>query len=685
MTQRRGRTSKPTVSPIAESRRVRDRGQLRQNPLAAPQRDGSLWVDAHRLKPLADNIVQFDGSAQGLPVMRRLPVGPLHRLRQAFHPRKPRFVALTARPIQPLSHRSRQPDEPAGTRWVMSSFSHTGALETATSNGCYGVSAAWGRFTSQCVFLEAVPILSLIELRAARAGCCDARRRWLITDPLNYPEYQIPNSVAGGSPLLEVEVEFLTRPKQSGGTRLEILPDLATSTYLQAVANRLSERDLDLESSLSARIFSLQLKQENPYDVWSDNVPAWIRAELDDGRAVAIADIRDYYGSVDSTQIKTALRRPELEQATSDDAILLIEKLNSLPGPEGTTRSGIPVAPDEFFWLLGDLVLGPIDVALTGQPTVLSHMRWVDDYFLATSPGRVDCAVAQLAKILGERGFQLNEAKTRVFCSVEQFERATLAREHRIITDLFMAGAAGGLLAGQLGRLGDLVQREPRASIEENRLWRRLYALARRLKNPLLLDRALADLDRLPNAELPILGYLGAFSWRHPAAEKLGALLSAGGPDSRGLGMLRALLASEVDVPRELHPLLLNLVESPKSGLHPFCRVLAYGCLVKMRAAGRARSEATEALLHALGGLQSATARRVGIELLWLQPPLRQKLRKAITEDRSPVVRSLASLVDGRRENRKFVQLTARAPSLMDWDGLDTRLANAFGLPRGLD
>lgn len=414
-------------------------------------------------------------------------------------------------------------------------------------------------------------------------------------------------------------------------------------------------------------------------------MPAWIRAELDDGRAVAIADIRDYYGSVDSTQIKTALRRPELEQATSDDAILLIEKLNSLPGPEGTTRSGIPVAPDEFFWLLGDLVLGPIDVALTGQPTVLSHMRWVDDYFLATSPGRVDCAVAQLAKILGERGFQLNEAKTRVFCSVEQFERATLAREHRIITDLFMAGAAGGLLAGQLGRLGDLVQREPRASIEENRLWRRLYALARRLKNPLLLDRALADLDRLPNAELPILGYLGAFSWRHPAAEKLGALLSAGGPNSRGLGMLRALLASEVDVPRELHPLLLNLVELPKSGLHPFCRVLAYGCLVKMRAAGRARSEATEALLHALGGLQSATARRVGIELLWLQPPLRQKLRKAITEDRSPVVRSLASLVDGRRENRKFVQLTARAPSLMDWDGLDTRLANAFGLPRGLD
>ena len=528
-------------------------------------------------------------------------------------------------------------------------------------------------------------ILTSTELRIAGAGCHDARRRLLITDPLNYPEWQVPDFVEVSCPQSEVDAEFLTRPKQSGGIRLEILPDFGTSTYLQAVANRLSERDLNLEYSLSARLFGLQFAQENPYEVWSGSVPTWIRGELDNGRTVIIADIRNYFGSVAPVQIKAALERATLETAIIDEVLILMDKLNSLSDPKSTTCSGIPVAPDEFFWLVSDLVLGPTDIALKGDPAVLSHARWVDDYFLSTARGMGDRAVGRLALILAEHGFSLNEDKTRIFSSVEQFEQATLAPEHQIITDLFLTSSAGAISVPQKARISALIEQAPTKSIDDLRLWKRLYALAHGLRSPLLLDRAQADLDRLPGAELPILGYIGAFGWDHLATDKLAMLLFAEQPDTRSLSTLRALLASPADVPSELTSSLLRLVRSPPTGVHAFSRVLAYACLVKMPSS-RARSEAAEALLYVLGSLRSATTRRVGIELLWLQPRLRPQLRQMIRQDSSPWVRSLAHLIDdggrvGRKVDRRIRHVPSRPPSLIDWGGLDARLANAFSLP----
>ncbi len=323
-----------------------------------------------------------------------------------------------------------------------------------------------------------------MELRIARAGCCDARRRWLITDPLNYPEYQMLDLAEIGD-TSEVEVEFLTRPKQSGGVRLEILPNIATSAYLQAVVNRLSDLDLDLDlpNSLSAQLFGLQLTQENPYDIWSVDMPAWIRAELENGRTVVIADIRDYFGSVADLQIKAALRRVGLEHRIIDDVLLLLNKLNALPGPKGSERSGIPIAPDEFFWLISDLVLGPVDAEVRKCPAILAHMRWVDDYFLSTNSGMEYRAVEQLISALAQHGYSINADKTRIFSSVEQFEQATLAREHRIITDLFRISAGGVISTLQHNRFAELVHRPPGKSAEELRLWKRLYALARRLRS----------------------------------------------------------------------------------------------------------------------------------------------------------------------------------------------------------
>jgi hypothetical protein len=533
--------------------------------------------------------------------------------------------------------------------------------------------------------LVATQTFTPIELHIARAGCCDARRRWLITDPLNYPDYQSLDLIKTNSVPSEADAEFLTRAKQSGGVRLEILPDIVTSTYLQAAANRFSDRDLGLENSLSAQLFGLQLTQENPYDIWSVDMPAWICSQLESGRTVVIADIRDYFESVSDLQMEMALKKFISGDNIINFVLLLISHLNSLPGPNNTARSGIPIAPDEFFWLLSDLVLGPIDIAVKDCPSVLAHMRWVDDYFLATNSGMEDQTIGQFASALAQHGFRINETKTRVYSSVEQFERATFTREHRIVTDLFRISSAGTISTLQQIRFAELVDRPPGKSAEESRLWKRLYALARTLDSPLLIDRALADLDRLPSAELQILSYLGAFGWRDSAMDRLGKLLWTAEPATLSLGALRALLASTVEVPRELTSVLVQLVRSPQMGLHPFCRVLAYACLLRMPFSD-ARTEATEALLSVLGSLNSVTTRRVGIELLWLHPRLRPVLRQMIAKDRSAEVRSLAYLIEyghyaGRETSPGINRVPRAVPNLMNWGDLETRLSKAFRLP----
>ena len=288
-----------------------------------------------------------------------------------------------------------------------------------------------------------------------------------------------------------VEAEFLTRPKPSVGVRLELLPDIATSTYLQGVANRLTQQELALERSLSARLFNFQFSQENPYDVWSVSVPSWIRSELDNGRTVIIVDIRDYFGSVAAGQIEGVLRGRHLDQTLIDNVLVLISKINSLPDIENNTRSGIPVAPDDLFWLIGDILLGTTDLAIKNCGSVISHVRWVDDFFVSTFRGMERKTIENVSSIIGEHGFSINYDKTRIYTSVEQFDRETFTREHQIITELFhTAASAGALSEQQRAQLAALVEETAAGSIGDVRLWKRVYALARRLKDPLLLNRA---------------------------------------------------------------------------------------------------------------------------------------------------------------------------------------------------
>lgn len=531
-------------------------------------------------------------------------------------------------------------------------------------------------------------ILKPAELWAAWSTCQAERERWLISDPLRYAEFEltgVPPTVSQAEPHA-VEVESLTKPKQSGGVRLEVFLDVRSATFLQAVANRLGEGDLGLEHSLSAPLFGLRLKQENPYELWSASVLTWIRRELSFGRAVVMVDLVDYFGSVKPTQIELALRAAGLGGELLEHTRRMLEAISLAPDLSGQIRSGLPISPEELYWLVADLVLAPIDAAIEGAPSIRSHARWVDDFLLAVEPRHIDAGVQEMETVLEDHGFRLNRAKTRVFGSREEFDREFLTKDHEILSELFVAQATGRLTDLQKEAFADVVERQEGSGPQAARLVKRMYGLARVIDWPLLVPRARLDLERFPTTELQILSYLGQFGWPEGTEGVVLDSITSPRTDSRALSGLRAVLDSASPIGVDLRHKLRNLVHDGSQRAHPFAVALAFACL-----AGEARPDTLltdgRALMKRAPDLRSATARRVAFELFCLVPQLRKTVRERIGQDPSPTVRGLDAFFQAERSAGRPLRLLnvlgARTPHRFQWGGLDARIATVL-LPEEL-
>ena len=125
--------------------------------------------------------------------------------------------------------------------------------------------------------------------------------------------------------------------------------------------------------------------------------------------------IEDYFGSVPTPLIETALNCAGLDDATVADVSDTIQAINSIPDHAGATRRGIPVSQDDLFWYVADLVLRPVDKLLAQHPGIRHHLRWVDDFFIAVdNNAAVDHALRVLTAALAPIGLHRNLAKTRV-------------------------------------------------------------------------------------------------------------------------------------------------------------------------------------------------------------------------------------------------------------------------------
>ena len=482
---------------------------------------------------------------------------------------------------------------------------------------------------------------SASDLQAAFAECQERWAHSLVIDPLELPQvYDAPCTVhAQKAP--PVEVELLTRPKTGGGTRLEVVPDCATSFRLQAVARRLRDRIFPSPHS----VLSVQSPGSQQYALWSDTVPLWIRHMLVDGRTVVVADIEDYFCSVPERLIEDALKRAGLDDASIDGVGDTIQKINSIPDRAGATRRGLPVSRDDLFWYVADLVLRPVDELLAQHTGIVAHLRWVDDFFIAVDDTAGTAgALRVLADALAPMGLHLNLAKTRILDSLPQYDRESLADQHRTVTSLALTSRRAPLSRSQRKTFDRLAKSDRIQSTEHGRLWKRIYALATRLRSSALVSEAIDDLALFPTAESQIPAYLEAVDWpsgTSTQASKL--LLRRTTTDTQAINVLRRFPASQPSLDHQARRTLHKLAVSDSDNIHPYTLSLVHACLAAAGPAEQYVAANENRLIPLATNSTSPMARRLANQLLWLIPGNHATLRPQILNDPSYSVRSLAN------------------------------------------
>ena len=520
------------------------------------------------------------------------------------------------------------------------------------------------------------------DLWSAWTACRSAWERQLFSDPLLHAEFEIADVPPGSDVTPErVEVDVRTRPKQSGGVRIELFPDAHTATLLQAVAHRLQRRRATTTMSVSENSHSGGLAAANPYEVWCSAIRTWIRKELASGQVVICADVQNFFPSIPAPAVARVLGRGGLDPDIKELTINLLDRLRTLGGRSPSHSAGLPVCPGEFFWLVADRVLFNMDAALERAPDVVGHIRWTDDFLLSARPGAERAALHRLEMCARHNGFQLNGRKTRMFSSWHDYQARNLVSEHECLNDLIAVHRNGNSRSQTdllLAALNSLESVDPR---EGARLLGRIYDFATLAKIPTLIGRAATDIEHYPVVERSLFRYLAMLGW--PDATRALLLRAIGGPahDTLALSALSALLndsASPQSAPEVKRALLdASFGSSP---CHPLARVAAQACLARMSPAGEGARLADD-FLDRVPALESASARRAALALAWLVPKLRGRVAKLVRDDDSIVVRDLWTCLapSPDRVVRPGLERIAFGGGRTRWGGLEKRLARTLG------
>lgn len=214
-------------------------------------------------------------------------------------------------------------------------------------------------------------------------------------------------------------------PKAGGGrrwlTRLDPAGEAAYRRAVGPVAGR-------IERSLGPEVLALRARPSSegwrlrPWRPARERWRAALRAIAEQparGTVVAVADVRDCYGSIAPTVLRAILG------PAAEPAVDVLRRLREA----GT--AGLPVGPEPSA-ILANAVLGELDRAL--RSTGVRHVRWVDDVVLWGSGDDVRRGLAALRLAATTVSLELNEGKTRVLRDRDELRaRALDGRDSSII------------------------------------------------------------------------------------------------------------------------------------------------------------------------------------------------------------------------------------------------------------
>jgi hypothetical protein len=513
-------------------------------------------------------------------------------------------------------------------------------------------------------------------LTASLATC----EQWLISDPLRFAEFEVSRRPPRWQRGRGVEVDRLTRPKQSGGQRSEAYPDIYTSTFLQAMAGKLRGEE---QESIASRADALPPADATSlYDLWHESVLSWLKTQLGSGFRVLIADVRDYFPSMNDSVLSLALSHQALGAAGRDECLRVIARINSEPDHQGRPQQGLPVVPADFFWVVADLGLQPVDEEIRAELPGVNHVRWIDDFFLSvrSDPSAV---VGRLEAILNRRGLHLNAGKTRILEGPAQFEEAFQTAQQAALDALFR------MPVGNPDRiLREFMPMMDRDTLNTARLIKRLYVLAARLKSPVFLGRLAGDLARYPAAELAVIRYMGAMGWPKETWGLVVEGLHRAPTQHRRLALIRSLLQFPPgpDCRGRILSEMLSLAADPTGDGSPFATALALGYALKHATAAEF-DRLAGARLFEVGAWPSAMARRVAYAFLYAGCRFPDEVLPYIQDDPSDLVRGLARLVEARPDEglprRLHAAVRTQGSGHLTWGGLDRLVAQRV-LPAAL-
>ena len=292
-----------------------------------------------------------------------------------------------------------------------------------------------------------------------------------------------------------------------------------------------------------------------------------------------VSDITNFFGSIDLSLMRSKISgATSLDKQANDLLFYMLENLRPTSEKYSFSGSfGLPATADDTARILANFYLADLDSELRTEGEQGRYTRWVDDIVVSVAdPIEGGQVMARIEGVLANLGLVANARKT-VLVSKEKFREDHFVRENEYLEDVHNAIESGAQLTSEyLRQFEDRLQQflaSPHAG-QWNRILRRYYTEARRLRSKILLEEWEAHLADYPSDGRYILDYVSFFQGDLKFCERLFAYLREKRPQFDDIHILlyETLLLKPFPGDSKLKDYVVNQVECHflgKDGFEP--------------------------------------------------------------------------------------------------------------------
>lgn len=349
----------------------------------------------------------------------------------------------------------------------------------------------------------------------------------LVRDPLDYLAYEanleqnlktlcykiLSNQYNPSSQTLirSAKKDGLTRPLAF----LEIEDQIVLNAICESLEPQLLKDFPEYVNYSRSRIKVIKDSSEIDYESWFDR---WLRhqdllkkfvAEDSEYEFVVEADISNFFPSVNLRLLRQAISaKTEAEEKLLQLLFYLLHAMVNKPEYSIDHDNGLPQENHDASRMLAHFFLEPIDKDFEDWGREERYIRWMDDFRIAvTSEIEGRKCLQKLQLLLEKRGLFLNTAKSKIL-SREQAKSELFLDENAYLEEVHEKTKKGEIIdiSEFESKLVAFLEKEKMGGWEK--VLRRYYTEARRVRSSILERYAIQHLKEFPSSARYILKYL---------------------------------------------------------------------------------------------------------------------------------------------------------------------------------